>query len=233
MAGKGPSESQTLIGQLHAAGWTDSAIGAAVGRNSSLIHQGATGAKPLNNLTGALRELASRGGSAPKSSKEARSFAPKEQPAPRVTSRGTPARVREPREAQAARRAERGSEAPRRSSARHIGRNEFAKARELPNGQKSITGHTVASARFAAGVAGDLSDNARVKVVYKGADGEWHTLGKKGGIRPEKLREYAKGMRGGASMASMIQAMLDDFYAGGEEPDDSGDVEFYVVDLGA
>jgi hypothetical protein len=84
------SEAARLIGQLHARGWSDAQIGRAVGRNSSLIHQGATGRKPLNNLVPGLRALAE--GTAPAPGPRER--APIVEAARRTTTSGGEAKVR-------------------------------------------------------------------------------------------------------------------------------------------
>jgi hypothetical protein len=211
-----------------------------VGRNSSLIYQGGKGAKPLNNLLPSLREMVAAGTPGPKTARQARALAPQAQPTPRTKASGAPARVRESREAQEQRRADLAHERHERAVAggrasaqiRRIPKEERGKMRELPNGQRVVTGNTVASGRFVADLADGMSGNARVKVNYKGADGKWYLLGRKGGISPEVIKEYLKGRRRGESLADAIRSMLADFYEEGEDPDESGEAEFFVVQLG-
>lgn len=223
------TEAQSLIGTLHSRGWTDSAIGRAVGRDSSLIHQGSTGKKPLANALDSLREMVASGANGPKSSKSP-TFTPSTMPTPRVRASGQPAAVRQSREEQAARAADRRHEAAIRG-ARHTGKGELASATALPNGQKTIAGHTVASARLASAVADGMSGNARVKVTYRGVDGKWHTLGSKGGFSPEVIYGMLKGRRTGSSLAGVLGEMVGRFYKGGTAPDASGEAEFYVVTI--
>jgi hypothetical protein len=84
------TEAARLITALHTRGWTDSAIGRAVGRDSSLIAQGARGAKPLHNLIPAFKELTASGQAPPSASERAPRVS-----VPRRTGRaGTTAKVR-------------------------------------------------------------------------------------------------------------------------------------------
>lgn len=207
-------------------GWTDSAIGRAVGRNSSLIFQGGTGAKPLNNLLGSLREIVSSGVSGPKVARSL-PFVPTTLPERRERASGQPARVREGRDRHAQAVAA-GRESGR---IRRVPESDRASVRELPNGQKFISGDTVASIRLAADVADGMSGNARVKINVRDADGKWHTLGKRGGISPETLKSYFSGQgRGGGAGAGLAGLAADMNYDDLDLADDA-DFEAYIVDL--
>lgn len=222
----GRTEAQQLISDLRQMGWTDSAIGRAVGRNSSLIFQGSTGAKPLNNLLGSLREMVSAGVVGPKVAREL-PFVPSVLPEPRVRSSGQPARVREghDRHAQAVAA---GRESGR---IRRVEPSDRANVRELPNGSKFIEGHTVASVRLAADIADGLSGNARVKINVRGTDGKWRTLGKRGGISPEALKGYFTGDRRGAGAGGGLAALAADMNYDDLDLGDDPDFEAYIVDL--
>lgn len=74
------SESQDLVHRLHRQGYSDTQIGAAINRDSSLIHQIDTGRKPGNNLAPSLRDMA-----------EGRPVTP---PSRRLSASGQQARVR-------------------------------------------------------------------------------------------------------------------------------------------
>lgn len=231
MAGKAPSPAQGLISTLHGRGWTDAAIGRALGRDSSLIHQGATGKKPLNNLVGALGEIVNSGANGPRSARAA--SAVQVTPPPRRTrASGQPAQVR-------LSRAEREARGPTGKATRrprgHFTAAERSKAKRLPNGQTLLTGDSVRSARLAADIADGMSGNARVKVSYLGKDGKWHTLGSKGGIAPETLKDQLKGRR---DWVAALNELIGIYYpakgGGGADwgADPSGAAEFYVVGLG-
>ena len=77
------SQSQHLINQLKASGMSYSQIGKAVGRDSSLISQGAKGKKPLVNIEGALKALVEKRKPEP--------------PARRLARSGAEAKVRQPK----------------------------------------------------------------------------------------------------------------------------------------
>lgn len=81
---KSESQSQAIINELKQQGYSYSKIAKAVGRDSSLISQGAKGKKPLANLEGALRSLLE--------TKEV-----KEIPARRTRKTGEVAQVRQPK----------------------------------------------------------------------------------------------------------------------------------------
>ncbi len=51
------TEAQQLIARLQARGWSYHQLGQLVGRDSSLLRQGALGKKPLRNLLSALRQI--------------------------------------------------------------------------------------------------------------------------------------------------------------------------------
>lgn len=209
-------EAQAAIGALHAAGWTDTAIGRMVGRNSSLIHQIAVGKKPGANLAAPLEALRETGIPGPRSAKQLPPVVLPEA-SRRTRSSGLPARVRES-----------GNRASSPGG-----------AELLPNGQRRITGSSKAVAKHAASVAQALGGRAteggtvRVKIAYKGADGRWHTLAQKGGLSPEKLREYAA--RGGQSWRDALADLIALFYpnGGGTAPAADLETEFYIVRLGA
>lgn len=222
-------ESQAAIGALHAAGWTDSAIGAMVGRNSSLIHQIAVGKKPGANLAGALDALRGTGLPGPRSARALPNVA-LPAAARRVRASGHPARVRMSR--QAARELA-GAGAPERMVTRPVrgehGRFPAQRVRVLPNGQSRLEGHTVASGRLAADIADGMSGAARVKITYRDADGQWHVLGAKGGFTPEYLKSKMRGRPRGESLADVIAEIAGDTGYQGAEPDDAGDAEFWIV----
>lgn len=199
------------IAALHALGWTDAAIGRAVGRDSSLIHQIAVGAKPGRNLTPALDALRARGVAGPASAREAPRVAGPLPPTPRRTrASGQPARVREG--AQYRRWA---SSAPPRKW-----------GRELPNGQRQIEGSTKRSARFAASMAQAQGDSARIKVSWQDQSGRWHTFGAKGGMTPQALRELMQGRTWRQTLTEMA-AMSYGRSAAGSQP--SGVTQFYIA----
>lgn len=219
-------EAQLLIHELRAAGWTDQAIGRAVGRNSSLIYQGGTGAKPLNNLLSSLREMVASGVQGPKVARSL-PFVPTP-PESRLRASGQPARVREGRD-----RHEQAVAAGRASGqARRIPAEDRASVRELPNGQRVIAGDTVASVRLAADVADAMSGNARVNIVVKTADGHWQKIGKHGGIRPDTLKEYFAGMRRGGGAGAGLAALAADMNYDELDLGDDPEFELYVTELG-
>jgi|SRR5690348_500809 len=226
-------ESRSAIAALHARGWTDSAIGRAVGRDSSLIHQIGAGKKPGNNLAGTLGALRDSGAAAPKSAKSLPALPALPSAPRRQTAQGMPARVRLPRSEQGT-RGPRLPPAPKSHDRRGRGRAGHAPARELPNGARRIEGHTKASARFAAGLAADLSPNARVKIAYRDKAGNWHTLGQKGGLRPDLIRRY---LSPGRSWLDVLADLIELMYKRrpGDEDDElapDGEAEFYIVGLG-
>lgn len=206
------------IAALHARGWTDAAIGRAVGRDSSLIHQIAVGRKPGRNLGPALDALAARGVAGPATSRQAPAVAGRLPEAPRRTrASGQPARVREGKIIGGSPRAGKSASAPRE----HLGG-----ARELPNGQRYISGSNKATARFAAGVASDTG-HARIQVAYKDVNGKWHSPGRKGGLTPEQLREFLKGRSWREAIAAIAEYFYGKGATGGAAP--TGEAEFYVV----
>ncbi len=206
------------IAALHARGWTDAAIGRAVGRDSSLIHQIALGKKPGRNLSPALDALNARGVAGPTSAREAPAVAGRLPDAPRrQRASGQPARVREGK-------APGGS--PRAGKSARTPRTHREGAQQLPNGQKRITGSSKASARFAAGVAGDLG-HARIKIAYKDVNGRWHSPGQKGGLTPEQLRHFLQGRTWREAIAAIAEYFYGAGATGGAAP--TGDAEFYVV----
>ena len=203
------------IAALHARGWTDSAIGRAVGRDSSLIHQIAVGKKPGNNLAPALDALKAGGAPGPKTARQAPAVAGPLPEAPRrVRASGQPARVRHSAKEPAAREG-RPASAPR---------EHLAGARELPNGQRTISGSSKASAKFAAGMASDTG-HARIRIAYKDAQGKWHSPGRKGGLTPEQLREFLKGRTWREALAAIAAY----FYGPGAASEPTGEAEFYIV----
>lgn len=199
-------ESQSAIRALHARGWTDTAIGRMVGRDSSLIHQISVGKKPGTNLAGSLEALRGTGLPGPKSAKTLPAVRLPEAPR-RVRASGQEASVRE---------------SGKRDS--HAGG-----ALILPNGQRRITGHTKASARFVAGLSSDLGPNNRVKVVYQGVDGRWHTLAQKGGMSPQALRAH---LGSGKNWRDALAELIAIYYPKGTAPAPTGEAEFFIVSLG-
>ena len=198
------------IAALHARGWTNEAIGRAVGRDSSLIHQIAVGKKPGRNLAPALDALRASGTAGPKVARQAPSVAGRLPEAPRRTrASGQPARVREP--AQYRRWA---TSAPPRKW-----------GRELPNGQRQIEGYTKQSARFAASMAQAQGDSARIKIAWQDENGRWHTFGAKGGITPDALRELMQGRTWRQTLGEM--AAMSYGSEAGRTP--SGATQFYIA----
>lgn len=224
--------SRAAIEALHTRGWTDTAIGRLVGRDSSLIHQVGVGKKPGSNLAGSLNALVDSGLRGPKSSRLLPDI-PVMEPARRLRASGLPAGVRMGRvEREALRGGPTGAPVRigaathgARTVAPHIG----GAVRELPNGQRRITGASKASARFAAGLAGDMGGASRIKIAYKDKDGKWHTIGQKGGLTPEALRGYTRGR----SWREALAAMAAHFYAKGGGGEPTGEAEFYIVGAGA
>lgn len=211
----GPS--RQAIDELHGRGWTDSAIGRAIGRDSSLVHQVGTGKKPGTNLQDALGALAATGLPGPAVAKQAPAVAAVAPPSRRVRSSGQPARVR--------------------VSARH-----GIEVHRLPNGARNIAGHTKSDARFAASVADAMGERSRIQVAVKTADGKWVVLGRKGGMTSAHLRGFLKGAR---NFQEALQHMIDALYPitatgkgyhkrrGPLAPVSPGsEVEFYISEVG-
>ena len=164
------SEAQQAISELHARGWTDTAIGRQVGRDSSLIHQVAVGKKPGTTLAAPLQALAASGLPGPKSGKALPNIA---LPAAGVRTRkgGGAARVRA------------GSERGQK---------------KLNSGHIQVKMASKAAAVEAAETAAKMP-GATVKLVYqvKIVEGrkvryEWHPLNRHG-ITPQQLRQAAVG----------------------------------------
>jgi hypothetical protein len=181
------TEAQRLIAVLSARGWSYGKIGDVFGRDASLIRQGAIGKKPLNNLLPGLESLVNSG--------KGPSLALTEriQAAPRLTKAGTPARVRgEPP----------GPAMPRPPK--------VGEQRILPGGQVYERVRSTDQARnYLAG----LSPNQHVTISYKGKDGQWHTLGKKGGYKVSTLQNRLRGPRGGQrTWASVVNEIAGEVY---------------------
>lgn len=231
MANTTPLSSREAIETLHARGWSDTAIGRLLGRDSSLIHQVDVGKKPGRNLSGSLNALVESGLQGPKSSRLLPDI-PVLEPARRLRASGEQARVRLGRAEREALRGPMG-EPPAGRAARRLLGGEGGEARaprpehvrELPNGQRQITGSSKATANFVAGLAGDFGEHTRINVAYKDADGKWHMPARKGGMSPEQLRAFTRGR----SWKEALAAMEAYFYgrSGGAAP--TGEAEFYIL----
>lgn len=91
------SESGEIIRRLIASGLNMETIGQGISRNRSLVRQVSIGAKPGNNLRGALADLETRlAGVEPERRTSAARTAPVTAPPRRPTKAGAPARVRKP-----------------------------------------------------------------------------------------------------------------------------------------
>lgn len=165
------TEAERLIGELHARGWKNADIARVLGRDPSLIRQGAIGKKPITNLVPGLESLVASG--------RGSSFALTERitPPSRLTSAGAPARVR----------GQAGPPAP--PAPPRVGEQ-----RILPGGQVY---QRVISTDQATSYLSGLRPDQHVTISYKGADGQWHTLGKKGGYKVSTLQSKLRGPRGG------------------------------------
>ena len=234
MADNNTLSSREAIETLHARGWTDTSIGRLLGRDSSLVHQVAVGKKPGSNLAGSLNNLVNSGIAGPKSSRLLPDVRVLEAPR-RVRASGEPARVRLGRvEREAlrggptggpvggARRLTGGAGGPTGGETRPP-RPEHV--RELPNGQRQITGSSKASANFVAGLAGDMGGHTRINVAYKDANGKWHMPARKGGMSPEQLRAFTRGR----TWREALAAMAEYYYGAATEAAPTGEAEFYIV----
>lgn len=188
----GLTEAQRLIAQLSARGWSYRAIGETVGRDASLIRQGAQGNKPLNNLLPGLERLASSG-KGPSARLTEHIEAPR-----RMSKAGTPARVR----------GEPAPPAPPRPP-------RVGEQRVLPGGQVY---ERVRSTDQAKAYLAGLRPDQHVTISYKGKDGQYHTIGKKGGYKVSTLQSKLRGPKGGQrTWGSVVNQMAGDVY--GEDED--------------
>ncbi len=182
------TEAQRLIAALSSRGWTYSKIGEVFERDPSLIRQGAIGKKPLSNLIPGLEKLV-QSGRGPELA-----YTERIHPEARQTKGGVLARVR-------------GQPAPPKPP-------KVGEQRVLPGGQVYERVRTTDQARsYLAG----LRPDQHVTISYLGKDGQWHTLGKKGGYRVSMLQSKLRGPRGGKrSWGSVMSAMAGDVYGEGE-----------------
>jgi hypothetical protein len=183
------TEAQRLIAILSARGWNYHQIGKAVGRDASLMRQGALGRKPLNNLLPGLAHLVDTG-KGPSAALTEQIEAPRRQRA----SNGEAATRGHPR--------------PRPPAPPKVG-----EPRILPGGQ--VYERVRSTAQAQAYLSG-LQPGQHVTISYRGADGHWHTLGKKGGYNVSTLQARLRGPRGGQrTWSSVVNAIAGEVY--GEE----------------
>lgn len=214
------SESGDAIHRLHARGWTDEAIGRAVERDSSLIHQVSVGKKPAHNLTAKLNAIAESDVRGPKVAKQA-PYALRNvslPPAPRrLTKAGQPARYR-------------GIPRPEPfPKGTHIGRlrqlpqgTHAGNVRFLPNGQRFIEARTLYDARTAIGEAASMGSN-NMKIAFLGTDGKWHTVGSHG-LNSQWVEEMLSNKK---SLADGLNAILDALHYTTARA--AGVAQFYVI----
>ena len=206
------------ITALHALGWTNAAIGRAVGRDSSLIHQIATGKKPGANLAPTLDALRASGLTGPKTARQVPNVRLPEAPR-RTRASGQPARVREGRQEREAR----GSTPP----AAPRGHGEHLRhARKLPNGQVYLHADSKRGGRLAADIADSYRGKHNMKMSYKGVDGKWHSVGAHG-FSADLWRDM---LARSGSFADAIAALLVTLRYHGAAP--TGEAEFYIVTQG-
>lgn len=196
------SEASGLLAILAARGWSYRAIGQTVNRDPSLIRQGAIGKKPLNNLVPGLQQLVNSGKGP--SARLTESI----EPPRRLAAGGGLAKVRQPKA--------KPPTLPR-----------IGERRTLPGGQQY---ERVASTVQARDFLAHLPTGKHVQISYKGRDGKWHLLGRKGGYRVDLLRDRLRGPRGGQrTFHSAVNGIADEVYGDDEDFDVVGPMELISV----
>jgi hypothetical protein len=193
------TEAERLIAILSARGWSYGRIGQALGRDPSLIRQGALGKKPLNNLLPGLGHLVDTG-KGPSAALTEHIEVPRRQ-------RATNGEA-----------ATRGHPRPRAPAPPKVGEQ-----RVLPSGQVY---ERVRSTGQAQSYLVGLRPDQHVTISYRGKDGRAHTLGKKGGYRVSTLLGRMRGPRGGhRTWASVVAAIAAEVYGEDEAAEIAGAVE--------
>lgn len=193
------TEAQALIAILSGRGWSYGKIGQVLGRDGSLIRQGATGKKPLSNLLPGLEHLVDTG----------------KGPSAAFTERvDVPRRQR----AGGGEASTRGHGQPRPEAPPRVGER-----RTLPGGKQY---ERVRSTDQAKDYLAGLSPTQHVTISYRGRDGQWHTLGRKGGYKVSTLLARMRGPRGGQrTWASVISEIAGDVYGEDEAAEVASAVE--------